>query len=93
MEVYHSPAALTAAGTRDRFNVDFGPYAALFADMLEVGGKAVAYVDHRAGDLVLPQPTAHGNTGDRESEQRIPIRWACLAEGGREPWLSPQGGR
>src|SRR5580704_12405488 len=46
---------LRYGGPWNGFGLKFGTHATLFADMSEVGRKPVADVDHRRGQVFLPQ--------------------------------------
>src|ERR1700723_3698357 len=43
------------SGQRDRLCLQFCPYLAFFADVGEIGGEAVAGIDHRRSEPFLPQ--------------------------------------
>src|ERR1700722_7183170 len=49
---------LPNAGAGNGWGLDLSAYATLFADMCEIGGKAVTEVDHRRGEAFLPQELA-----------------------------------
>ncbi len=68
----------TKAGQRDGFGLDFGPHAALLADVREIGGEPVADVDHRRGDGFFAQVARHGELRHRE-EVRAAVGSAVTA--------------
>src|SRR5579864_9172311 len=59
----HFAGRLPDAGARDQGGVQFRAYSAFFANMGQVGGKAVAGVDHRRGESFLPQDAAEFEPG------------------------------
>src|SRR5579864_174687 len=51
-------------GARQQAGLDLGADAALFADVCQVSGKAVAGVDHGGGKVFLAEDAAEFDAGD-----------------------------
>ena len=71
---------LAHAGPRNGFRFHFGAHAAFFANVGQVGGKAVAGVDHGGGQAFLAKHAAQFNSRLRKKMPRI-LGWVQLALG------------
>jgi len=58
--------------------------AALFTEMVQVGGEAVADVDHGCGDTMLSQILPDGQTGLRVEVRGMPFRIEFLFRLGKK---------
>jgi len=74
------PRRLAHAGSRDGFGLQFGADATFLADVGKVGGKAIAGVYHRRGQVFLAQNSAQLDSWLGEKMPRV-VPWIELAPG------------